>query len=103
MNKNLIFSLLAAVYVIRHTPTQDIYMKFDGLTTNQISSMYQKDGVSFNFIDEKVYLDFIKAQAAIPVPVDPGVAIRNQAVLDAKNTGLTTAQRLDALIKATLP
>lgn len=87
-----------AIFVIRHDLPRNSVAFFEGMSQDQISEMYRNGNVSFDFIDEKTYTDFIAAQKA--EFVDPNIAIKKQAVLDAKNKSKMTDLRLDALIKA---
>lgn len=95
--------ILFSVFVIRHDLSQNVYIEFSGLKQEQVADMYKKENISFDFIDQKTYSDYIAQKVAELPPVDPNAAIRSQAILDAKDTKKTVEERLNALIKVTLP
>jgi hypothetical protein len=55
MYKHFLICAAIVIYVIRHDPTQNVPVVFEGMTEDQITAMYQKDGVSFDFIDEGTF------------------------------------------------
>lgn len=95
--------ILFSVFVIRHDASQNVYLEFSGLRQEQIAEMYKKDNISYDFIDQKTYSEYIAQKASEVPPADPNAAIRTQAILDAKDTRKTPEERLNALIKVVLP
>lgn len=100
MSKGISLLVFLSIFVIRYDATEDVPVEFSGMSQEQITAMYEKDGINFSIVDEDSYKEALAIKAAEPKAVDPTVAIRAKAVLDAADKGKTLEERFEAHLKA---
>lgn len=93
---------LLLIYVLIQQRGQTVKATWtDGQPVNEMLALRMKNDpsiTSFQIVDQATFNGV--PDLVITSTPDP---IKEQAILDAKNTGKTTQERLDALIKAVLP
>lgn len=95
----MIFFLVPALFIIVHGPSGDQARRYEGQDQPTIAGLIKGEGKTCDFVAESDFNAFIVAHEPVSTsPTSARLAAKAQARIDVKNTALTIAQRLQALL-----